>query len=56
MDTNVANHQMWPTSLKYGYKNVGSCWEFMTRVMPQERGFIQEYIIHALLQSGQRGL
>jgi len=56
MDTNVASHQTWPTSPEYGYKNVGSCREFTTRVLPQERGFMQEHIIHALLQSGQRGL
>jgi hypothetical protein len=57
MDTNVVNsHQTWPTSSKYGYKNVGSWREFTTKVLPQERGFMQEHIIHTLLQSEQRGL
>jgi hypothetical protein len=46
MDTNVANHQTWLTSPEYGYKNVGSCRgscrEFTTRVLSQERGFMQD--------------
>jgi len=55
MDTNVASHQTWLTSLEYGYKNVGSCRgscrEFTTRVLFQERGFMQDNSLYTSLST-----